>query len=318
MHLGFQKKPYSFSLQRSLRTFRGSLDQREGWLLRIEHPNGQSGWGEVSPFSKNEKRACEIFLDEIGPSPSRQKLEEEIVTWPGPLAFGVGAALAELDGLVGSFSQEGWLSAPESAFLLPHGSSLFKTLESVKLENSPKTFKLKVAISSDRAEVEIVKEILSCLPSEATLRIDANGGWNRKQARDWGERVLYEPRIQWIEQPLRADDFDGLWDLVQKFPIALDESLLIDRSLIKTWPGWQVRRPLLEGDPRLLLQQLQDGLARVMISTAFETGIGRRWVNHLAALQLKGPTPTAPGLAPGWCPEGSLFSSDPIAVWNAA
>ena len=67
-----------------------------------------------------------------------------------------------------------------------------------------------------------------------------------------------------------------------------------------------------------LQQQLQSGLPRQMISTAFETGIGRRFVEHLAALQAQGPTPAAPGLAPGWRPEGELFAADPERVWEAA
>jgi O-succinylbenzoate synthase len=55
-----------------------------------------------------------------------------------------------------------------------------------------------------------------------------------------------------------------------------------------------------------------------MISTAFETGIGRRVVEHLAALQAQGPTPAAPGFAPGWQPDGPLFATDPERVWEAA
>jgi O-succinylbenzoate synthase len=66
-----------------------------------------------------------------------------------------------------------------------------------------------------------------------------------------------------------------------------------------------------------LLRALQDGMAHRMVSTAFETGIGRRWLHHLAALQWVGPTPAAPGLAPGWCPAGDLFSHDPAIVWQA-
>ena len=100
--------------------------------------------------------------------------------------------------------------------------------------------------------------------------------------------------------------------------MALDESLDQDPSLRDRWRGWQVRRPLLEGDPRPLLRQLQGCVPYRMLSTAFETGIGRRWLHHLAALQLQGPTPVAPGLAPGWCPAGPLFSDDPAVVWEAA
>ncbi|MFM7313615.1 MAG: o-succinylbenzoate synthase, partial [Cyanobium sp.] len=83
------------------------------------------------------------------------------------------------------------------------------------------------------------------------------------------------------------------------------------------WPGWQVRRPLLEGDPRPLLAALEAGTPRLMLSTALETGIGRRFLHHLAGLQARGPTPTAPGLAPGWRPDGALFARDPETAWDA-
>ena len=58
--------------------------------------------------------------------------------------------------------------------------------------------------------------------------------------------------------------------------------------------------------------------SQTVISTAFETGIGRRWINHLAARQVKGKNPCAPGLAPGWCPKGPLFDNNPKLVWEAA
>jgi len=48
-----------------------------------------------------------------------------------------------------------------------------------------------------------------------------------------------------------------------------------------------------------------------------ETGIGRRLVAHLAALQAQGPTPTSPVLAPGWRPRGELFAADPERVWRS-
>ncbi len=121
-----------------------------------------------------------------------------------------------------------------------------------------------------------------------------------------------------MEQPLDANDIEGHSDLSKQISVALDESLLINPALRKSWHSWQIRRPLLEGDPRILLRELNEGIGFRVLSTAFETGIGRRWLHHLAALQQRGPTPTAPGLAPGWCPEGKLFSDDPELVWEAA
>ena len=73
-----------------------------------------------------------------------------------------------------------------------------------------------------------------------------------------------------------------------------------------------------EGDPRPLLRALAAGQPWWMVSTSFETGIGRRWLAHLAALQVEGPTPTAPGLAPGWEAPGDLGAEEPERVWQAA
>jgi O-succinylbenzoate synthase len=35
-------------------------------------------------------------------------------------------------------------------------------------------------------------------------------------------------------------------------------------------------------------------------------------------VQAEGPTPVAPGLAPGWQAPGGLASRDPEVVWSAA
>jgi O-succinylbenzoate synthase len=179
-------------------------------------------------------------------------------------------------------------------------------------------FKWKVAVCADGLERELLEQLLQRLPATARLRLDANGGWSRATASAWAGRLAGEPRLQWLEQPLAPADQAGLEALASQVPVALDESLQCDPGLRSSWPGWQVRRPSQEGDPRVLLAALERGRPRLMLSTAFETGIGRRWLEHLAALQAEGPTPAAPGLAPGWQAPGALASADPAAVWAAA
>ena len=234
-----------------------------------------------------------------------------------------------------------WRSAPPSAWLLPAGTGALAALATLleKAEQDgqttdptalgplgrpgalrPKTltFKWKVAAGSDSEERAVLEQLLGRLPAGSRLRLDANGGWDRTTARAWAERLAAEPRLDWMEQPLTPGDQAGLEALAALVPVALDESLRLDPSLRGRWPGWQVRRPSLEGDPRPLLRALTSGTPGLMLSTAFETGIGRRFLGHLAALQQDGPTPTAPGLAPGWRPAGALFAHDPALVWAAA
>jgi len=47
---------------------------------------------------------------------------------PGPLGFAIGAALAELEGLVGE-AAGGWRPAPAAAWLLPAGEGALAVLE---------------------------------------------------------------------------------------------------------------------------------------------------------------------------------------------
>ncbi len=321
MQITIKIKPFSFNLTKNLNTFRGVIFKKKGWLLHIENEHGQCGWGEVAPLQSSELISCNSALQAIEPKTSLENLEALISQSPKALAFGLGAALGELNGLVGFKNQTAWLKAPKSAILLPTDNSLLEVVDCLvdSKQNciDPLTVKWKVAINDQTYELKLLKEILSRLPINSRLRIDPNTGWNREQAEIWVNELAEEPRLEWLEQPLNATDIQGLKQLSKQVPIALDESLILKPYLRNTWKSWQIRRPLLEGDPRILLNELEQGKAFRSISTGFETGIARRWVSHLAALQQKGPTPTAPGLAPGWLPESQLFSSNPKIVWEA-
>ena len=321
MELTLQTRPFQFSLSRPLQTAGGLLQARKGWLLRLSAVDGRIGWGEVAPLHGAHLPDCEMALRGLPSASSVESLEQVISALPAAVAFGVGSALAELAGLVGSLSAEGWLAAPDSAELLPSGVRMLDRLDALLTKapvGRPLTVKWKVAVKPDHQERQWLDQLLQKLPPRAQLRLDANGGWDRSTAHAWMDRLLGEPCFAWLEQPLSPDDQTGLNLLARQGPVALDESLTHKPILYQQWEGWQVRRPSQEGDPRPLLQALRLGQPRRMLSTAFETGIGRRWLDHLAALQWSGPTPAAPGFAPGWCPEGELFSADPDRVWRAA
>ena len=305
-----QWRPFRFALPQPLVTAAGRISAKRGWLLRLEADDGRVGWGEAAPLD-GQLEPVAAALAGWGGAWERRALERTLAAaaLPAPLAFALGAALAELDGL----PRERWLPAPASARLLPAGAAALEALAGV----AP-AWKWKVAVHPEREERAVLEVLLARLPATARLRLDANGGWDRPTARRWVERLVAEPRLEWLEQPLPAHDLEGLAELAERLPVALDESLQADPALAQRWPGWQVRRPSQEGDPRPLLAALEAGRPRLMLSTAFETGIGRRWLDHLAALQAAGPTPAAPGLAPGWQPQAGLASADPALVWEAA
>lgn len=313
-------RPYGFVLPRRLITSRGELVVRTGWLLQLIGSDGGCAWGEAAaplleppdPGLAAAVAACPAELDRV-------VLEQQLLQWPAPLACAIGMALAELDGL-GSEALGGWRAAPPSAWLLPAGEAALAALDPLlRAHPVSVSVKWKVAALPEGLEQELLEALLQRLPASARLRLDANGGWDRVTASRWADRLAQDSRLDWLEQPLTPADLEGMEALAARVPVALDESLpLLAGQQRQAWPGWLVRRPLQEGDPRPLLRALQAGAPRQMISTAFETGIGRRFVEHLAALQADGPTPCAPGLAPGWTPQDGLFAADPQCVWEAA
>ncbi len=324
MKLKLEIKPFSFHLLKPIQTSQRVITKKKGWLIKLEDQDNRVGWGEISPLNPAELNQCEKILVKLGSSPSKKNLENQIKTWPGSMGFAFGAALAEINCLIGDSSKQKWRKVSSSAILLPSNElELLKNLDST-IENQyndcPKalTFKWKVANDSNDNESILLQKILRKLPNNARLRIDANCGWSRSQAKEWAQALNREPRLEWLEQPLSEGDIEGLEELAQYIPVALDESLIKTPSLRKTWKHWQIRRPILEGDPRILLKELNNKTGYRVISTSFETGIGRRWVEHLAALQQESSTPTQPGLAPGWLPNSPLFNKNPRTVWEAA
>ena len=63
MVLALQVRPFAFPLHRPLRTASGVLQERRGWLLRLQAENGRIGWGEVAPLEASEQPACARALD---------------------------------------------------------------------------------------------------------------------------------------------------------------------------------------------------------------------------------------------------------------
>jgi len=313
-----QWRSYRFALQPPVVTACGPWSERCGWLLRLEDPeSGGLGWGEAAP-APHEHALCAAAISALPTELSNRELNDRLGALPAPVAFALGLALAELEGLQG----EGWLPAPASALLLPAGADAITALQQVLRRQADKgsalVAKWKVGVLDPDTELQLLEQLLEQLPVGAQLRLDANGGWDRATAGRWAMRLQQEAKLQWLEQPLPPRDHAGLLALAKRLPVALDESLRDQAGVPVGWPGWLAHKPALEGDPRPLLQQLQAGAPRRMVSTALETGIGARAVAHMAALASRGPTPCAAGLAPGWGASADLASHNPQLVWEAA
>src|SRR5690606_26683174 len=93
------------------------------------------------------------------------------------------------------------------AALLPAGRAALAQI-APKAELGFRVFKWKVGVAELADELALLDDVCAALPSGAQLRLDANGGWDRRQAERWLERCAERP-IEYVEQPCFADATQG-------------------------------------------------------------------------------------------------------------
>lgn len=103
---------------------------------------------------------------------------------------------------------------------------------------------LKVKVGS-QPELDITRifAIRKAVPSEVTLRLDANQGWSPKQAVQLISQLEGKSTsIEFIEQPVAADDLEGLKYVTDhvNLPIMADESLFSPKDALQLVGGHYV------------------------------------------------------------------------------
>ncbi len=152
--------------------------------------------------------------------------------------------------------------------------------------------KLKVGLGrSIQEEVVRVAAVRDAIGPAMHLRLDANEAWQLEQAIAILSRcVPYS--IQYVEQPLKAHDLDGMHTLRQvvPIPIAVDEALYGQESLHlivdKEAGDILVIKPQLAGGLRIGQQMMQFAAERgisSVITSSMEAGVGLVAALHLAA-----------------------------------
>lgn len=203
--------------------------------------------------------------------------------------FGFESAWEMLQGMPGVDEQELRFCA-----LLTTGEAGFQVWPGL-YEQGYRTFKWKIGVESVRLEQDRCLRLLQALPPDCQLRLDANGGLTLAEAEDWLkfcdrlETAAHSPRIEFLEQLLPVENFSTLQSLSQDYatPLALDESVASLNQLrdchAQGWTGVYVIKPAIAGSPRLLRSFCQQYDLDIVLSTVFETEIGRRASLNLAS-----------------------------------
>lgn len=320
----FEFRPYARPFRQPLKTHHGLWQQREGIILRLTDSQGRVGFGEVAPlpwFGSETQAQALAFCQEIPDQLAIDNAFSILPTLPA-CQFGFEVAVSNLT----RDCRRPELTPGQCSALLPTGKAALSAWAPLWAAGH-RTFKWKIGVASVSIELAWLSQLMRQLPLGARLRLDANGGLDELAAHHW---LSYcdrsSERIEFIEQPLPPDDFTALLKLSQRYhtPIALDESITtldqLKMHCFRGWPGIYVIKAAILGSPSRLIQFCVDYPIDVVVSSVFETHIGRQTLIDLAA-ELAARVPHYPQRSLGlgtqcWLPCDGLDDPDWEALWQ--
>ncbi|QBK24671.1 mandelate racemase/muconate lactonizing enzyme family protein [Ureibacillus thermophilus] len=101
-----------------------------------------------------------------------------------------------------------------------------------KVQEGYRSFKMKVGTEVER-DVERIKAVRQRVGEHIAIRVDVNQGWVNSSNTLKALRYLESLGIDWVEQPVLADDIDGMMEVKSKsrIPLMIDEGLCSFRDM---------------------------------------------------------------------------------------
>jgi len=152
------------------------------------------------------------------------------------------------------------------------------TLEIMKAKIKEQPWPIyKIKLGTDK-DVDLIKALRE--ETNAVFRVDANCAWSAKQCIDYSYE-LKELGVEFIEQPLKADDWEGM-KLVKKqalLPVIADESCIVETDVLQCAPyfdGINIKLTKCGGitPARRMITQAKSLGLKVMIGCMTESTVG--------------------------------------------
>jgi L-alanine-DL-glutamate epimerase-like enolase superfamily enzyme len=101
------------------------------------------------------------------------------------------------------------------------------------VEQGFRHYKMRIGSQDWRSDVKRVETVRNALPDDVGLLVDANQGWNRRDALA-ACRALDALELYWIEEPVDSDDLEGCAAITAAIqtPIAAGESMFGSRGMV--------------------------------------------------------------------------------------
>lgn len=244
---------YSFTIKlpSPFTTSLGTTSEKEEIILQVKDEGGAVGWGEASPSTtilSATPRSVTAGLDLlipalIGEDPRRVEWlthqMDRLLRGNEPAKAAIDIALHDLIGnlwgepvwrLLGGYEIEK-VDTDYTISMAPLEEMVQEARE--RVQEGFNTLKVKVGTDPVR-DVKVVRSIREAVGEEVGLRIDANQGWSRQQA-IWALSRMADLDIQFVEQPVKAEDITGLRIVRQAVPIPVmaDESVFTPEDALR-------------------------------------------------------------------------------------
>lgn len=174
-----------------------------------------------------------------------------------------------------------------------------------KMQEKPwPVYKIKVGVAGD---IEMVTALRK--HTDAVFRVDANAGWTLEQALE-KIPVLKELGVEFVEQPLAKDNWEGMKVLYEKSPLPLiaDESCVSEHDVEKChlhFHGINIKLTKCSGitPAKRMITKARQLNMKVMIGCMNESSVGTAAIAQLAPLldyvDMDGPLLLAEDIAKG-------------------
>lgn len=223
-------------------------------LVKMETDEGIIGYGEATPDQHVTGETWEgtfsLLLHQLAPAiigenpfqieRIHEKMAEMVYAAPSAKAaldiacydiMGKAAGQPVYNLLGGRYHDS--LSVPYVVSILEPAAMAEEALEAVK--EGYRSIKIKVG-TDPYVDVERIRAVRSAIGKAVPLRVDANQGWRNRAVTMWVLEQVKGCDIDWIEQPVIADDLTALAEIRRQsiIPVMVDEGVHGDREMRET------------------------------------------------------------------------------------
>ncbi|QSW98800.1 mandelate racemase/muconate lactonizing enzyme family protein [Haloterrigena alkaliphila] len=304
--LTLEYRPFSLDLADPFETADGTIDSRDGFLVRIATASAEDapvGYGEAAPLQgwTESHSDCEAALERAsdairsGPAAALEAVDEQVAARHGlALALADLAATRESTPLYRYVGQGPMVGRVPVNATVGDGSPTETAREaSEAVGRGFHTCKLKAGRRDVDADIERVRRTREVVGPDVELRVDANEAWTYAEAATALE-AFADLDVSVLEQPLPAGALEGhadlrADDLGDGVAIALDEGLLehgIDAICEAEAADAVVLKPMALGGidvARKVAAWVQELELVPIVTTTIDGVVARTGAVHLAA-----------------------------------